>query len=442
MTTQDDINTIDKDILRLALPTLGALLIEPVLVATDTIMVGHLGTDSLAGLSLSSTILSTIVGLCIFLAYATTASTARFMGAGKIGRALRYGVDGIWLALLLGVILGALLAIFSPSILGLFGAEGNVITQGNHYVRFSSFGLPGMLLVLAATGTLRGLGDTRTPFHASLLTAVLNIPLNYIFIYPSHMGVAGAALGTAIAQTVGGLFLTAHIIRRCRVEKVSLTPRGAGVLGALNNAIPLMMRTVILRVIILMEIAVATKLGTQALAANQVVMSIWTFAIYGLDALAMAAQILVGQASGSGHKDRVRLVLSRCLRRGLWIGTLVGTALICSSPFIPMLMTSDSQVRWAAMLGLFMVSFFMPLISVAFILDGVLMGADDMKALAFLMLIPLLAFAPVAGSLYMWGKGADGFMWLWGGYAGVCMGARALATYLRVRTDAWITLGT
>lgn len=85
-----DHHHIDRDIRRLALPSLGSLLAEPLLVAVDSAMVGHLGTVPLAGLSLASTILTTLVGLCIFLAYATTGATARLFGAGKpkqIGRA-------------------------------------------------------------------------------------------------------------------------------------------------------------------------------------------------------------------------------------------------------------------------------------------------------------------------------------------------------------------
>ena len=109
-----DVNPLDKqqvdaEILKLALPSLATLLAEPLLVAADSTMVGRLGTTPLAGLSLSSTILTTLVGLCIFLAYASTAATARLVGAGKPKQGLRQGIDSLWLAAGLGIILGAIL---------------------------------------------------------------------------------------------------------------------------------------------------------------------------------------------------------------------------------------------------------------------------------------------------------------------------------------------
>ena len=152
-------HTIDRDIRRLALPSLGSLLAEPLLVAVDSAMVGHLGTVPLAGLALASTVLTTLVGLCIFLAYATTAATARLFGAGKRKEALRQGIDGMWLALGLGVLLAIILIVIARPFLGLFGPEADVLEQSVRYLRSSSFGLHGLLLVLAATVTLGGMGD-------------------------------------------------------------------------------------------------------------------------------------------------------------------------------------------------------------------------------------------------------------------------------------------
>ena len=96
---------IDRQILALAVPALGALVAEPLFVLVDSAVVGHLGTAPLAGLALASTVLMTVIGLCVFLAYATTAAVARRLGAGDRAGALQVGVDGMWLALGLGVVL-------------------------------------------------------------------------------------------------------------------------------------------------------------------------------------------------------------------------------------------------------------------------------------------------------------------------------------------------
>ncbi len=98
-------NPHDREILRLAVPAFGALIAEPVYLLADSAIVGHLGTPQLAALGLAGTALQTLVGVFVFLAYATTASVARHLGAGDRRSALAYGIDGLWLALGLGVLL-------------------------------------------------------------------------------------------------------------------------------------------------------------------------------------------------------------------------------------------------------------------------------------------------------------------------------------------------
>ncbi|SDE09222.1 putative efflux protein, MATE family [Actinobaculum suis] len=425
----------------MAIPALGSLLAEPLLTATDSVMVGHLGTQALAGLSLSSTILLTLVGLCIFLAYATTAATARYVGAGQMGRALRHGIDGLWLGGGLGIILALVLFAGAPQVLTLFGASPEIVESGSGYLRFAALGLPGMLINLAATGTIRGLGDTTTPFKVSLVGTFVNIPLNYLFIYPIGWGLVGAAVGTALAQTLMGAWLGGVVARKARENAVNLGPRGSGVLTALRDSVPLIVRTIVLRVAVILQIAAATRLGTEALASNQVTMTVWNFAIYGLDALAMAAQILVGQALGEGNERRVRQVLGRCLYRGITVGVVVGAVLAACSPFLPRLMSSDPEVLHLALLSLIIMGVASPLASIAYIIDGVLIGAGDTRALAYLMCLSLLAYAPAALAVLYWGSGPSGFAWLWIGYGVIFHGARALTTWLRARSSAWIRLG-
>src|SRR6478735_1844807 len=94
----------DREILRLAVPALLALVAEPLFLLADAAIVGHLGTPELAGLGIAGAVVQTAVGLCIFLAYGTTASVARRVGAGDARGALTQGADGMWLAVLLGAV--------------------------------------------------------------------------------------------------------------------------------------------------------------------------------------------------------------------------------------------------------------------------------------------------------------------------------------------------
>jgi Na+-driven multidrug efflux pump len=134
---------------------------EPLFLLADTAIVGHLGTPELAGLAIAGTVLQTVVGLAVFLAYGTTASVARHLGADDLAGALRTGLSGVWLALVLGTLAALGCAAGSDTIIGWFGTSDAVDVHAEVYLRVSAFGIPAMLVVLATTGILRGLQDTR-----------------------------------------------------------------------------------------------------------------------------------------------------------------------------------------------------------------------------------------------------------------------------------------
>ena len=112
---------VDREILRLAVPAFLALVAEPLFLLSDAAVVGHLGTPELAGLGIAAVILQTVVGLCVFLAYGTTASVARHLGAGDLRAALAQGVDGIWLAVLIGTVATVGGVLLTPALVGAFG---------------------------------------------------------------------------------------------------------------------------------------------------------------------------------------------------------------------------------------------------------------------------------------------------------------------------------
>ncbi|WP_159717166.1 MATE family efflux transporter [Actinomyces marmotae] len=450
---------LDRSILGLALPALGALVAEPLLVLVDSAMVGHLGATSLAGLSLASTVLTTLVGLFVFLAYATTATTARLFGAGDRAGGLRAGIDGLWLALLLGAGTAILLGAGGPWLVEALGARGTVADAATAYLRASAPGLPGMLAVLASTGTLRGLLDTRTPFIVATTGAALNAGLNAVLLYGVGMGIAGSGLGTALAQTAMALALARPIVRAARAAGVPLRPHRAGLGTSLGAGLPLLVRTVSLRAAILLTVWAATALGEAPLAAHQVVNSLWAFAAFALDALAVAAQALIGTALGQadaadsageasappGAGDAPPLAAGAVVRRtvawGALTGAILGAAMAAASPWLPRLFTSDAGVVGLATPVLLVTASAMPLAGVVYLLDGVLMGAGEGRYLARAGALTLLAYAPLAVAVGHLGAvsrlGDHGLALLWLAFAWVFMGARAATTAPRAR--AWLT---
>ncbi|MDR0366358.1 MAG: MATE family efflux transporter, partial [Bifidobacteriaceae bacterium] len=174
-----------RQVLRLAVPALGALAAEPMFVMVDSAIVGHLGVAPLAGLALAGMVINTCVYLCVFLAYATTAGVARAYGAGKLADAARQGIDSLWLGLGLGLaVAGGLFAAAKP-ICAALGAKGPVLDAAVAYLRWSAPGLPAMLAVLAATGVLRGLQNTRITFHVAVVGGAVDAVLSFVLCYPA-----------------------------------------------------------------------------------------------------------------------------------------------------------------------------------------------------------------------------------------------------------------
>jgi putative MATE family efflux protein len=404
--------------------------------------VGHLGTAPLAGLALASTVLVTAVGLCVFLAYATTAAVSRALGAGDRTRAMQMGVDGMWLALGIGLALAAALWASAEPVIAALGADEEVARQAVTYLRWSAPGLPGMLVVLAATGALRGMQDTRTPLGVAATGAVVNAVLNVALVYGLHMGIAGSGLGTALTQLAMGAVLAVVVARGARAAGARLTPHASGIAANARAGGPLLVRTLTLRVAILLTVWVATGLGAVSLAGHQVVNSVWALAAFALDALAIAAQALVGHALGSSDVARTRAVLRRTLQWGVGGGAVLGLVVGGTAWAYVRLFTSDADVRSAAVAALVVAAVTMPMAGWVFVLDGVLIGAGDGRFLAWAGIVTLVVYVPGALAVRAWAPdGVAGLLWLWVAFAGVFMGARAVTTGWRARSGAWMVTG-
>ena len=184
----------------LAVPTFGQLIAEPAFVLIDTAIIGHIGRTALAGLSIGSTVLLTIAGLCLFLAYNTTSQVARLLGSGKKREGFSIGMDGLWLALFLGVVLTALLMIAAEPLCYAIGARGETLQNAIVYTQTVMPGLPAMLLIYAANGIFRGLRKVRITLFAAVSGAIVNTVLDLIMVFALKWGIAGSGIATMIAQ--------------------------------------------------------------------------------------------------------------------------------------------------------------------------------------------------------------------------------------------------
>lgn len=427
----------DREIVALAVPAFGALVAEPLFVMADSAIVGHLGTAQLAGLGIASALLTTAVSVFVFLAYATTAAVARRVGAGDLQAAIRQGMDGIWLALLLGAAVIATVLPTAPDLVELFGASDTAAPYATTYLRISALGIPAMLVVLAATGVLRGLQDTRTPLYVAVAGFVANAALNAGLVYGADLGIAGSAWGTVIAQWgMAAVYLTV-VVRGARRHGASLRPDASGIRASAQAGVPLLVRTLSLRAILMIATAVAARLGDADIAAHQIILSLWSLLAFALDAIAVAGQAIIGRYLGADDAEGARGACRRMVEWGIAVGVVLGILVVVTRPVFLPLFTSDSVVKDAALPALVIVALSQPISGIVFVLDGVLMGAGDGPYLAWAMVVTLAVFTPVALLVPTLGGGLTA---LWGAMT-LMMTVRMLTLWLRARSGRWIVTG-
>ncbi len=439
------VRSLDRQILRLAVPAFLALVAEPLFLLCDAAIVGHLGTPQLAGLGIAGAIVQTAVGLCVFLAYGTTASVARRLGAGDLSGALRQGVDGVWLAVLIGSLTTLLGVLLSDPLVALFGPGSEVAREATTYLRLAFLGMVPLLVMLAATGILRGLQDTRTPLVVAVAGNLANVVANVALVYGLNLGIAGSAIGSVLAQLGSALALVAVVARAARRHGVRLRPDLPGVRRAAHAGTALVVRTLTLRASLLVMTYGAAGLGATSVATHQLAVTVWTFLAFALDAVAIAAQAITGRMLGAGDRGTARAATDRMVRWGLLSGIASGLLLAALAPVLGGLFTGDDAVRSLLWPVLLVAAVFQPVAGVVFVLDGVLIGAGDGRYLAQGGVVVLAVFAPLAWlAVHLAPDPAVGgptLMWLWVAFGVGFIGGRAVVLLHRARGSAWMVTG-
>lgn len=401
-------------------------------------MVGHLGTPELGGLAIAATLLVTGYTLFIFLAYGTTGSVARLMGAGQVKKAAHEGVQSLWLAVAIGIVLAGLGAIFAAPLVDAMGAAGEVRTHALTYFRISLLGLPALMIALSGTGYLRGMQDTRTPLLVMVATTLINLVLELILIFGYGFGVGASAFATVVAQTLGAFVYGGLIARSAIATGAQVRPDVRTIGSLLQVGLDLFLRTISLRGVLLASTAVAARQGTPSLAANQVALEIWNFLAFALDAVAIAGQAIIGRLLGAGRGDEARSAGRRMIELGLLFGIFLGVLLALLRSSIAPVFSADAEVVRLTAHALLIAAIFQPVAGVAFVLDGVLIGAGDQAYLARAMFASAIVF--VLGAIVVVGFDLGlGSLWL---AIGAFITARAATLVHRFSTPHWQVLGT
>jgi putative MATE family efflux protein len=423
-----------RRIAALALPALVVLAAEPLYVLVDTAVVGHLGPVPLAAVAVGGTVMSFAVWLGTVMAYGTTGRSARRFGAGDRAAAVEEGVQASWLAGSAGVVLAVLAQFLAVPVARVLADDPQVADAAAGWLRIAALGAPGLMLAAAGNGWMRGVQDTRRPLLYVLGANLLSAVLCPLLVYPAGLGLRGSAIANVAAQTVsGGLFLSALL-----KAGVPVRPH-PGVIGRqLVLGRDLLLRGVAFQACFLSATAVAARFGVAALGAHQIALQLWFFAALALDAVAIAAQSLVGAALGGGDAGGARATARRITLAGAAGGAGFAVLVAAGAPWIPGWFTPDTAVHvqaavvWPWFVGL------LPFAGVVYALDGVFLGAGDVRYLRTATLAAALGgFLPIIWLSYALDLGLGG---VWAGL-GAFIAVRLVTLLGRLRSGRWVVVG-
>jgi putative MATE family efflux protein len=403
----------DRRILALAVPALFTLAVEPLYVLVDTAIVGRLGTVPLAGLALAATVLTTLLWAFNFLSFGVTTRVAWETGAGDKRAASGVAVQALWLAVVIGAALAVAVSIATRPLAAVLGGEGETLEVAVTYLRVSALSMPAALIMITSNGVFRGWSDTRTPLRVVLVSNVANVVLELLFVYGFDWGVAGSAWGTVIAQWLAAAWFLGLIGAAVRATGAALRPALEEAWRLVRIGRHLVIRTGALLAALALATAAAGRVGTSALAGHQIAQQMFVLLALVVDALAVAAQALVGTAAGAGDERTAADDTRRLLRLAVVVGGALTVAIIALSPVIPHLFSSDRRVIDAATVALFWLGVMQVPGAVTFVLDGVLMGRSDFGFVKWATVGALVVYAPIA--LFVFTRPDSGLGLVWGG---------------------------
>jgi putative MATE family efflux protein len=424
----------DREIVRLALPALGALAAEPLYILADTAIVGHLGGPQLAALGLAGTVLAGAFTIFNFLTYGTTSVVARASGAGRDAEAARLAAQALWVSLAIGFALLVACEVVAEPLLRGLGGHGQSGEYALTYFRIAAFGLPAALVALAGQGYLRGVSNLRRPLEIVVAANVVNLVLEVLFVYVFHWGIAGSAAGTAIAQAGMGLVFAAELLRP---HAPSRRPSLAEMRPMLRVGRQIFVRTAALYACFLVAASVLARMGDAEIGAHQIAYQLFLFIALILDAIAIAGQVIVGRMLGAGDADGSYDAALRMIGWSVVVGGVFALILAPLSHALPAAFTDDPAVlHQAALLWPFLVAM-QPLGGAVFALDGILIGAGDTRYLMWSMLAASAVFIVLAALALALDWGIVG---VWAGLD-ILIASRLALLWPRFTTRRWAVVG-
>ena len=382
---------LSRSVLRMAWPVVVQQVAFTMVQLVDTLLVGHLGKDALAGVGLGA-ILFWIPQSGIFaVGVGAIAVVARNIGGGQRERASVTTAMALMMALAWGVVLAVVMALAAEPLLRVMGAESAARSEGVTWMRAASIGFPLTAMLYAGGASLTGAGDTRTPMIIMLVVNVVNAVVAYTLIngpgpFP-ELKVLGSGLGATSAGISGAaLVLVALAAGRggLQLRRVTaLRPDVGEMRRIFNVGLPAGLENLQFNLAFLVYTRIIASLGSAALAAHRVTLSVEGLAFNPGFALGVAAAALVGQSLGAQRPDLAERSVKVALLWATIVMTSIGVVLLLLGGPITSLFVSGEDADEVVDIGrklMFVFAFAMPAMAVSQTVAGGLRGAGDTRA--------------------------------------------------------------
>jgi len=392
-----------KSIHKIAVPAIIAGIAEPILSSTDAAIIGNIPLNSkeaLAAVGIVGSFLSMLIWILGQSRSVISSIVSQYLGANKLDEIKELPAQAILLNVILSLIVLVSTYFFAEYIFGFYKAKGAVLQYSLAYYNIRVWGFPFTLFVFAVFGIFRGLQNTFWPMIVAMIGAILNIILDFIFVYGIDgylpaMHIEGAAWASLISQIVMALLALILLVKKTETSlKIStiIHPEVYRLLGMSGN---LILRAMSLNIALFMAVRTATALGDAYVAAHAIAINIWLFTAFFIDGYASAGNIYGGRLKGANDYAQLttlvkKVVLYGCLASAVLM--LIGWGFYEQ---LGLLFSNDTEVL-AAFYGMFFIVILVqPANAIAFVLDGVFKGLGEMKYLRnLLFLATFVGFLP------------------------------------------------
>lgn len=405
----------DAELFSLALPALASMLLDPIMNVISASMIGHLGTQQMAAVSLGSLAVSFATFTFGFLVFLTTPKVAAAFVVGDKGRVSRHAAVGLWLALACGLLVTVgLVGLSGYIIAALRPPEPAVAAYAAQFIQIRAWGVLSALIGFVAAGTYRGVKDTVTPLQAAGVATGSNLVLSVALVYGLNLGVAGAALAATLASWVSAAMLVGLLFKKKLLYPADAArrPDWSEVRPYVSQGLVLAFRMVVTFGVIMYASAMCVRLGAASQAAFEVIRQLWILSIQLFECLNVATQSMAASLLGTGDRAAALALLRRATGLSVAVGAAVGLALMLLQRPLVAVFTNDAVVTQMCLAIIPMIALLMPIDAGASIADGGFIAAGQTNMLSAIQVFGSLtqmlalswAVSSGAGSaLVVWG---------------------------------------